>query len=211
MPDPAPDEISFDDFQRIFGPIRPLSPAQAAALFAGAPFRWWVAGGWSVELDPVPRRFHEDLEVAIPRRDLVALRAWLYDYHLWDTFPDGIHHLAPGDDLPADRDQLWMRRDAYSPWLVDLLLTPVDGETWFYKRDTRVSRQLDDVVRVGADGLQYQRPEITLLFKARRLWEKDELDFAAVIPTLDTLDRMWLRDAIALTEPTGHPWLERLG
>ena len=35
----------------------------------------------------------------------------------------------------------------------------------------------------------YQRPEITLLFKARRRVERDELDFEALIPVLDGADR----------------------
>lgn len=205
------DEIEFEAFQRIYGAIRPLSPVAAMSLFEGAPFRWWVAGGWSTELDAEPRRFHEDIEIAVPRRDLAALRVWLSEYHLWDTSPSGIHFLGPDVSLPDDRDQLWLRRDAYSPWLADLMLTPVDGDTWFYKRDERLWRPLDDVVRIGRDGVPYQRPEVTLLFKARRRWDKDESDLASVAPGLATADREWLREAIALTEPAGHPWLDRLG
>ncbi len=211
VPAPAPPDLGFAEFQRIYGPIRALSPAEAAALFAGAPFSWWVAGGWSAELGAVPRRFHEDLEVAVPRRDLPALRDWLRDYHLWDTHQAALRLVTPDLILPVDHEQLWMRRDAYSPWLLDLMLTPVDGGTWFYKRDQRVSRPIESVIRAGADGIPNQRPEITLLFKARRRWEKDELDFAAVVPELDASDRAWLRDAIALTEPARHPWLARLG
>ena len=211
VPAPAPPELGFAEFQRIYGPIRPLSLAEAGALFDGAPLRWWVAGGWSVELGTVPRRFHEDLEIAVPRRDLPALRDWLRDYHLWDTHEAALRFVGPDEIVPDDHEQLWMRRDAYSPWLLDLMLTPAVGETWLYKRDERVSRPLDSVVRVGADGIPYQRPEISLLFKARRRWEKDELDFAAVVRELDASDRAWLRDAIALTEPPHHPWLARLG
>jgi aminoglycoside-2''-adenylyltransferase len=203
-------EIGFEEFQRIYGAIRPLSPAEAARLLAGAPFRWWIAGGWSVELGREPRRPHEDIEIGVPRRDLAALRQWLRDYHLWDTFEGGLHHLAPGDALADDRDQLWLRRDAYSPWIADLMLTPVDGDTWIYKRDDRVQRPLDEVIRSGTDGVPYQRPEVTLLYKARRRLQKDEQDFAAVLPLLPPADRAWLRDAIASTEPGDNPWLDRL-
>ena len=209
-PAAAEPELGFEEFQRIFGRIRPLSRLEVAGLFAGAPFRWWIAGGWSTELDPEPRRFHEDIEIAVPRRDLHELRRWLRDYHLWDTFRDGLHYLADGTALAEDRDQLWVRRDAFSPWLADVMLTPVDGDTWLYKRDSRVSRPLDAVIRIGPDHLPYQRPEVSLLFKSRRRSEKDELDFSAVLPALDPDDRAWLREAIELTEPTGHPWLERL-
>jgi hypothetical protein len=211
VPAPARPELGFEAFQRIYGPIRALSPVEAAVLFDGAPFRWWVAGGWSTELGSSPRRFHEDLEVAVPTPDSPALRAWLHDYHLWDTHAAGLRFLAPDVDLPTDHDQLWLRRDAHSPWLMDLMLTPVDGDTWRYKRDHRVSRPLTSVIRIGADGVLYQRPEVTLLFKARRRWEKDEADFDAVVPVLEPADRAWLRDAISLTEPARHPWLERLG
>jgi hypothetical protein len=211
VPPPAPPELGFEDFQRIYGRIQPMSPSEAAGLFSGAPIRWWVAGGWSVELGPEPRRAHEDLEVAVPRRDILAMREWLRDYHLWDTHDATLRFLGPGVAVPDDHEQIWVRRDASSPWLLDLMLTPVIGITWFYKRDTRVTRPLDEVVRLGLDGIPRQRPEITLLFKARRRWEKDEADFEAMVPLLDQTDRAWLRGAIALSEPPRHPWLDRLG
>jgi hypothetical protein len=209
-PRPAPEELDFEAFQHIYGPIRALSPTQAGELFRGAPFRWWVAGGWSVELGPEPRRFHEDLEVAVPRDALAALRVWLGGYHLWDTHEGALRFLAPDADVPEDHEQLWLRRDGSSPWLLDLMLTPVSDDVWFYKRDRRVTLPIDAAIRLGPDGIPYQRPEITLLFKARRRWAKDEADFAAVVPLLTPSARAWLRDAIELTEPANHPWPDRL-
>jgi hypothetical protein len=210
-PPAAPPELGFEAFQAIYGPIRALSPGEAGQLFHGAPFPWWVAGGWSLELRPTPRRFHEDLEIAVPRRDVPAVRAWLHDFHLWDTHDGALRYLDADAVVPIDHEQLWMRRDGASPWLLDLMLTPVAGETWYYRRDTRVTRPLEEVIHAGPDGLPYQRPEITLLFKARRRSEKDEADFGSVAPLLGEADRSWLRAAIELTEPPGHPWLVRLG
>jgi hypothetical protein len=208
---PRPQELDFEGFQHVYGPIRALSPVEAGHLFHDAPFRWWVAGGWSVELGPTPRRFHEDLEVAVPRGDVPALRDWLRDFHLWDTHEGALRFLDTDAVVPIDHEQLWMRRDGSSPWLLDVMLTPVAGETWYYKRDQRISRAMDDVIRTGSDGVPYQRPEISLLFKSRRRSQKDEGDFSAVIPLLGESDRDWLRAAIELTEPPGHPWLVRLG
>ena len=210
-PLPVPPDLGFEEFQQIYGPIRALSPLEAAELFRGAPFRWWIAGGWSVELGPAPRRFHEDLEVAVPRDAVPALREWLRGYHLWDTHGGALRHLAPDIVVPIDHEQLWVRRDATSPWLMDLMLTPVAGDRWYYKRDQRVTRPIDRVIRIGADGVPYQRPEISLLFKARRRLDKDEADFAAVAPLLATADRAWLRDAIGQTESGDHSWLQHLG
>jgi hypothetical protein len=69
---------------------------------------------------------------------------------------------------------------------------------------------MDEVIRFAPDSVPYQRPEVTLLYKARRRAEKDEADFEAVVPWLPAADRAWLRDAIALTDPPDHPWLRRL-
>lgn len=204
------DELTQEQFERIYGRVAPLTLPEVAALFSGAPFRWWICGGWSLELGAVPRRHHEDVEVGFARADLPTLRDWLTDYHLWDIHAGTLTLVKPDYQLPDDHEQLWLRRDAYSPWLIDLMLTPVDGETWFYKRDRRLARPFEEAVTIGSDGIPRQRPEIGLLFKARRRFPRDEVDFAAVVPQLPTADRLWLRDAIELTEPPGNPWLERL-
>jgi hypothetical protein len=203
-------ELTDEEFHRIYGPIRALTPLEVAAFFAGATFRWWIAGGQSLELEEEPRRPHDDLEVGIIRDELPQVRSFLSDYHLWDTHAGALHFVSPDYELPTDHEQLWLRRDAFSPWLMDLMLTPVEGETWFYKRDRRISRPLEQVVHAGPGGIPYQRPEVTLLYKARRLAPKDELDFAATLPRLAGADREWLRAAIALSEPADHPWLKRL-
>ena len=61
-----------------------------------------------------------------------------------------------------------------------------------------------------ADGIPYLQPEVVLLFKAKAVRPKDELDFAAVLPHLESSRRLWLRDALTLVHP-GHAWLESLG
>lgn len=205
-----PDDLPQEEFERIYGPVAQPSLTEVGAIFARAPLRWWICGGWSLELGPVPRRHHEDVEVGIVRAELPLLREWLADYHLWDIHAGTLAFLWPRVEVPTDHEQLWMRRDASSPWLMDLMLTPVEGDTWFYKRDERVSRPFSETVTVGADGIPRQRPEIGLLFKARRRFPRDEEDFAAVVPELPAADRDWLRDAIELTEPPDNPWLVRL-
>jgi hypothetical protein len=49
-------------------------------------------------------------------------------------------------------------------------------------------------------------PEIVLLFKAKAMREKDERDFAVVVPLLDDTQKAWLRDALLRVHP-GHAWL----
>jgi hypothetical protein len=207
---PGPPELSEAEFQRIYGPADPLTPAQAQELFAGAPFLWWVVGGWSVELAGGVPRAHADLEVSVARRDLAALRRWLHPRHVWDVHGGALQHLAPEDtEPPEDHEQRWVRRDGFSPWILDLLVTPVDGDTWVYKRDHRIRRPLVEVVQHDARGIPHQRPEIALLFKAKLMRDKDRADSDGLVPRLAAVDRRWLRDALGTAHP-GHDWIGRL-
>src|SRR6184192_374224 len=51
-------ELPEDAFQRLYGRWEPLTPPEVASVFEGAPFRWWIAGGWAAEASGAPRRPH---------------------------------------------------------------------------------------------------------------------------------------------------------
>ena len=186
-----------------------MLPVELRMLFDGAPFKWWVAGGWALTAAGAPAREHEDVDIAILARDLASAREWLAGYHLWEASSGSLRPLRAHDTLTDGCEQLWLRRDAMSPWLVDILLSPADGEEWLFKRNYKIRRPLSEIGRVGMDGVTYLRPEIVLLFKARLLREKDEADFSAVAPSFDAEARRWLEAGLAITHP-GHHWLARL-
>lgn len=190
-------------FEALYGRWAGLAPEQVQELFAGAPFRWWLAGGWAIELASGVRRAHEDTDVVVLFDDLAAIRAHFAGFHLWEAHEGSLRPLLEGEELRAAREQLWVRRDASSPWLVDLLLTPSENGRWLFKRDRRISLPLDDL----GDGVM--RPEVVLLHKARTVRAKDETDFETALPALDAHARRWLDDALALAHPA-HPWRERL-
>lgn len=201
-------ELSEAEFQELYGRWEPYLPDEVRDVLTGAPFRWWIAGGWSVEAAGGTARGHDDIDVAVLRGDLAAVRTHLTHLHLWEAHDGSLRPLRPGDALRSDREQLWARRNASSPWVMDILLTPSDGDRWVFKRDDRITLPLDDVGR-SLDGVSYVRPEITLLFKARLDRPKDRADLAGVLPALDAAAREWLRSALALLDPA-HPWLALL-
>jgi hypothetical protein len=43
-------ERSEADFKGLYGCWQPLAPADVASLFEGAPFGWWIAGGWAADV-----------------------------------------------------------------------------------------------------------------------------------------------------------------
>jgi hypothetical protein len=202
-----PDELSEPAFQALVGRWVTTPPAEVATLFAGAPFPWWVAGGWALELQGGRRREHLDTDVAFLLRDLPRLRRFLAPLHLWAPMPDRLRPVLPGTHLAPDEEQLWLRRDAAGPWLLDLLATPADGDTWVFKKDHRVRRPLDDVGRVGDGGVPVLAAAVVLLHKAGNDRERDRDDLRAMLPHLVASERSWLAEAVATAWP-GHAWLD---
>lgn len=214
-----PDDV---EFYRWYGPWSPLTPPQVAELLAGLAAPWWIVGGWAIEAFTGRSRAHEDIDVALFRADLAAVLEHLApDVCVWSNLNGAVRPLEREDDLPDDCRQLWVRRDGASPWLVDLAMTPHDGNTWISVRDERVRMPLAEAV-FEVDGIRYLRPEIVLSFKARpprsdgdvpfmaRVDKpKDDDDFEAALPLLDAESRAALRAAIELYRP-GHRWLERI-
>jgi hypothetical protein len=196
------------EFQRLYGPWRPMQPGEVASLMGGCGFRWWLAGGWALEAAGAAPRSHGDTDLAVLRKDLPLVREWLFEFHLWEAHSGTLRPLVPGDTMTEGREQLWVRRDAYGPWLLDVVSSPSEGDDWLYKRHDDIRLPLDDVGWIS-DGVPYFRPEVVLLFKAKAGRPKDDLDFDSMSPRLEPPAREWLLDALRLTEPES-PWIVRL-
>ena len=197
------------EFQRRYGPWQPETPAGVLDLLGEAPFVWWVAGGWSLELGDAPARRHEDVDVVVLRRDLDAVRDQLADWHIWENDSGWLRALLPGAPAHDRPEQWWVRRDAWSPWIMDMLITPTDGDDWLFKKDHRVRRPLGELVRLGARrgalpgaggraALQGVPRPAEGRRRPGRCW-----------PMLDEAARAWLREAVALALP-GSSWVDRL-
>jgi hypothetical protein len=191
-------------------------PEQVSALLAGVRAPWYVAGGWAIELFlGQERREHDDLEIAVPRDRFDRIAERLSGFELF--IPDGDLTdpglVWPFAQAPAALDahqQTWVRDPATLRWRLDIFREPSDGETWICRRDERIKLPYVDVIEWTEEGIPYGRPEIILLFKAKHADRpKDEADFTAVLPKLDSVRRSWLRASLRLVHP-GHPWLGRI-
>lgn len=211
-------DLNEDELKRMYGPSKAHTPADAAGLLEGYPGFWWIAGGWAIEAFTGVRRPHGDLDLSVPRSELSMLRRHLAGrLDVWIANVGSLRPLLPDEDpdglpervLPEECENLWLRTSGADPWSYDVILMAVDQETWEYKRDRRIRLPLTDIVW-ARDGINYLRPEIQLLHKARRLRTKDQLDFDTTLPYLDDERRDWLRSALRQTEPDDHPWLAAL-
>ena len=131
----------------------------------------------------------------------------LADFELFVvTGPNELTPLA--DASLAGTHQTWVREPDTRLWRLDVMREPSAGNTWICRRDPAITLPYARLIERTEDGIPYGRPEVTLLFKAKRPdEEKNAADLADTLPRLDPDRRRWLRDAIARVHP-GHPWLE---
>jgi ribosomal protein S18 acetylase RimI-like enzyme len=187
---------------------QPWSPSQVAAVLAGIAVPWAIAGGWAVDLHlGRPTRPHEDIEIAIPRADFPVLRRALARFELYDVGDGRIRRLTERDD-PVNR-QVWTAEPAVPAWRMDTFLEPGDRETWVSHRDPAVRLPMVEAIRHTAAGIPYLAPTTVLLNKAKHLRDKDMADFDLTLPTLSTVERQWLADALDTVHP-GHGWTGRV-
>jgi hypothetical protein len=196
------------DFYRWYGAWAPLTPVEVARLLDGLPAPWWIVGGWAVDAFTGVARAHEDIDVAFFRADLPAVLDRLSpDMCVWSNLSGTLRPLRTPDDLLDGARQLWVRRDGDSPWVMDLAMTPHEGDTWISPRDDRVRLPLTDATFTALSGIRYLRPELVLFRKARTARSKDDADLAAILPTLDSSAGERLRAWLELVHP-GHRWLD---
>ncbi|RNI24665.1 hypothetical protein [Flexivirga caeni] len=201
-----------EQFTAVYGPWRSRTPGDARALVDGYPGTWFVAGGWAIEAFTGVPRSHEDCDISILRAEVETFRDFVRGrYDVWAAGSGALKPVFADDPALFDErahdgaEQIWLRPGWDQPWEYDVLLAPGNAKTWVYKRDSSITRPMDEALW-HRDGLPYLRPEIQLLYKARGLRPKDQVDFDATWPLLDAAQRHWLQEMLDRTLP-GHPWL----
>ena len=182
------------------------TPKAAARKLAGVGAPWCVVGGWAIDLFLGRQtRPHGDLEIAIVRVDLPALRAHLAAYRFHAVGDGEVRALAPGEPPPDDTHQTWVLDAPAQLWRLDVMREPGDHATWVFRRDETITAPRAQMIAVR-DGIPYLRPEAVLLYKAKSPRPKDEADLAACQPHLTPEARAWLREALERAYPD-HAWI----
>lgn len=187
---------------------QPMTVPEAQATFSKLGVPWWVAGGWALDLYLGRQtRVHHDIDVAVLRGDESALGLLRPDFEIFVAHEG---ELTPwsGEPLPEERHQFWMaRREA---WRCEVLLEQHDGLAWGFRRDTSITLPLNEFGAVTTTGIPIVAPKVALLYKANgHEIERNALDFRTVLPALDLIDRLWLREALTAVYRT-HPWIDEL-
>ncbi|WP_439026189.1 nucleotidyltransferase domain-containing protein [Haloarchaeobius sp. DT45] len=168
---------------------------------------WAIAGGWALDCFLGEQsRPHGDVEVAVFREDQHALREHLADWTFEVARPgeDRLEPWSDGETLDLPSHELHARNDAFELPQLECLLTEHDGEQWVFRRDSRVTRDREKVVRVSDTGIPFLAPEIVLCYKLPVFGEHDEADFDRVLPHLAPEPRGWLRETILTVDPDHH-------
>jgi hypothetical protein len=184
-----------------------IAPELATPWLAKAAASWWIAGGSAIDLYlGRTTRLHTDLDVGVLRRDAAELLRALTAWECFEAKEGALTALAPGAQPRGEVNSLWCRPSGQTQWMLELVLDDSDGDSWVYRRDARIRRELSGLLREDARGLSYLAPEVQLLYKAVATRDKDEADFRAVLPHLEAAARGWLLDSLRIAHPS-HAWI----
>ena len=192
----------------------PMPLASVVRLLEGAPFTWWIAGGWALDLHRGRQsRAHGDTDIGVSRHDQAAVqRYFASEWRLYVAHDGKLTPWLPGEWLPSPKDDIWISRNAESPWTLQTMLVNIVKGQWLYKRLPSIRRAFDDTLLHTPDGIPYLRPEIQLLYKGGKpVWEdKAWRDLHTMLPVLTAEERAWLRSSLAAQFPEGHAWIDAL-
>ena len=189
--------------------FRPI--IEVAALLRGFNRPWYVAGGWAVDLFlGHETREHEDVDIAILRKDQAELRAHLAAWSFEKVVQGNRAVWMEGEWLDPPVHEIHGSRKDGSPRQLEILLNESSDGFWRFRRNPAVTRPLDRIGLWTPSGVPFLAPEVVLLFEAKAPARKHVQEFERVRPLLDSEPREWLRSALQACHP-GHPWLLLLG
>lgn len=189
----------------------PLSVSEVHQLFHDAPFAWGFAGGYAIEhFLGTSIRPHDDIDIVVFRGDQRHVYEWLREYRLFAADPPGTLRLWNATEwLAFGIHDIWSHHRTAHAWQLQIMLLEADGDAWFSRRHPLIRGSRQELL-VQYQQLPCVRVEVQLYYKAKGNREKDQRDFQACLPLLTPEARAWLKQALQIEHPHGHPWLAEL-
>ena len=139
-------------------------PSQISAIMRDFKPSWFVAGGWAIDLFlEKETRIHQDIEVAIFRKDQTALHDYFNGWLL--------QKIVNGEPLVWQRDE-WLTLPTHEihcfnepaqPPQIEILLNESNETEWLYRRNQKIRRSLFKIHSAFAlNGEQPKRNRKTL-------------------------------------------------
>jgi hypothetical protein len=189
------------------------TPLELREIMGGYNKLWAVTGGWAIDLflNRVTR-VHEDIEIAIYRKEQLILQRYLHQWKLEKCTPHSDQkpmEWKAGEylELPIHEIHASKKDEAISKF--EILLNENDKSNWLYRRNPEINLKKHDVIRMSTAGIPILNPVIVLLYKSKNPEEKDNQDFKNSCLRLNPKDKAWLKASVKFLYPS-HPWLKDL-
>jgi hypothetical protein len=193
-----------------FDAWEPWHPNEVFSLLNSVAAPWHIAGALALDLwHGFETRSHDDIEIAVLRDDFDAFRRALGGIHFFCAGSGQVQRPPPRADPPESVHQVWCLDPEARRWKLDIMPEPGTADEWVFRRDSSICRQRSDMTGRTDSGVSYLKPAGVLLFKAKQMRGKDELDFENALGKLDADERGWLKTARNQTH-SGHCWISRL-
>lgn len=187
-----------------------FEPEIVQSLMHGFEPVWFIAGGWAIDLFVGRQtREHADIEIAIFRRDQLALQEHLRDWSLQIAADGKLSPWKKGEYLELPNHAVHcFNASARLPFL-EVLLNECADDDWQFRRNARITKPLSRIYLTNDSGIRFLCPEVVLLYKSKAPRAKDEQDFRAVIERLGFERKSWLKNALSFCDRKHH-WLKCL-
>jgi len=184
-----------------------------ARLLSELQCRWAFCGAWALDLFLNRQtRAHKDVDVAILRRDQLALQKYLTDRG-WDLRIASNGTLSPwpqGQAIERPLHCIWCRPEKDDRDFMEILLNESNGGRLRFRRNEAISIEFDAAFLRSVRGHPILSPQLVLLYKSKEPSEADDADLRNVLAALDEKARVWLVKSVVAMYGSNHPWIKLL-
>lgn len=208
---------------------------EANELLLKGDFEYAFCGGFAVELflDKEVRR-HGDIDIAVYWRDRDKIIRYMQSlgWHVYEMCGNGIaHHITDiNRQIKAKRNIFCFKEDCelvkLKPYgekdmyylefdskgqssfnFIEYLFNDRTETEFLYARNHDIGLELTEAILFRA-GIPFLSPELILLYKSTDIAREGyQLDFDSAIPPMSSRRKSWLKNALNIMYPQGHPWI----